>query len=147
MAVRFFPLYNIDQPVGPGRANRPDDVRLVQALMIEVSRFDANDWVADLPSANRTLSTSATFDDRLATWILTFQRWCVKGYGGSNFKADGVVDPMPAMSSVAVRMNFASGRISTLGFLCNRLWRHNRQAYMKIGDDYGIPWVPAGFAN
>src|SRR5262249_29137603 len=79
MASRFFPLYNIDKPVGPGKPNLPDDVRLVQALFIEVSRFDAFDWVQDIPPQSRTLTTSGVWDDNLKEWILALQRWAFKG--------------------------------------------------------------------
>ena len=83
MATRFFPLYNIDQPVGPGKANIAADVRLVQALFIETSRFDAGDWLAEVPANLRTLATTGTFDDKLKSWILAFQTWAARGFGGS----------------------------------------------------------------
>jgi hypothetical protein len=145
MASRFFPLYNIDQPVGPGKPNRPDDVRLVQALFIEVSRFDANDWFKELPPGARSLATTGLFDDTLKQWIEVFQRWAAGNSGKRKFKTDGIVDPMPGPSSIAVSPTFASGRLSTLGFLCNRLWRFNRDAYLRIGDAYRIPWIPRGW--
>lgn len=146
MPSRFFPLYNLDKPVGAGKPNLPGDVRLVQALFIEVARFDAHDWIQDLPLASRTLIANGLWDDRLKEWILTFQRWCAKGYGGdANFKVDGIVDPMP-IESIAVSPRFASGRISILAFLCNRVWRWNRAAYLRIGDDYNVPWFPQGWA-
>ena len=145
MATRFFPLYNIDQPVGPGKANIAADVRLVQALFIETSRFDAGDWLAEVPANLRTLATTGTFDDKLKSWILAFQTWAARGFGGSKvFKVDGIVDPMP-ITSISAAPSFASGRISTLGFLCNRVWRYNRDAYLRIGDDYKIPWIPRGW--
>jgi hypothetical protein len=75
---------------------------------------------------------------------LTLQRWAVKGYGAANFKADGIIDPMP-IHSIAVSPKFSSGRISTLAFLCNRLWRYNRDVYLRIGDDYRVPWIPQGW--
>src|SRR5262245_11132922 len=145
MPSRFFPLYNIDQPIGPGMPNKLDDVLLVQALFIEVSRFDANDWLQDIPIDSRSLSTSGIFDDTLKQWIWAFQRWAVKRYGGSFFKADGIIHPMPVASPIDLSVQFKSGRHSTLAFLCNRLWRHNRQAYLKIGDDYNVPWLPEGW--
>lgn len=144
MPVRFFPLYNIDQPVGPGQPNKTDDVRLVQALFIEVSRYDTIDWLPDLPADSRTLATTGVFDDTLALWITTFQKWAVRTWGAANFKADGVIDPMLAMS-IAVNPQFKGHHYSTLGYLCNRLWRWNRDAYLRIGDDYRIPWVPTAW--
>lgn len=141
MPVRFFPLYNIDQPVGPGQPNKADDVRLVQALFIEVSRYETIDWLPDLPADSRTLATTGVFDDTLALWIITFQRWAARMWGAPNFKADGVVDPMPSQT-LAPTLKFKHGHISTMSYLCNRLWRWNRAAYLRIGDDYRIPWTP-----
>src|SRR5262245_6708736 len=147
MPSRFFPLYNIDKPVGPGKPNLFEDVRLVQALFIEVSRFDTRDWVQDLPLPIRTLATTGLWDDKLKEWILTFQRWAFKGFGGdANFKVDGIVDPMP-IESIAASPRFASRRISILAFLCNRVWRWNRAVYLRIGDDYNVPWVPQGWVD
>jgi hypothetical protein len=148
MSSRLFPLYNIDQPVGPGKPNMPDDVRLVQALLIELSRFDGSLWVQDVPAQTRSLATSGSFSDTLGQWILALQRWAVKNFGGgSNFKADGIIHPMPMASTIDVSTHFKSGRISILSFVCNRLWKYNRDAYLRIGDDYRVPWIPAGWDN
>ena len=148
MAKRFFPLYNLDQPVGPGKPNLPDDVRLVQNLFIELSRFYANiDWHKDIPQDQRNLSTTSRFDDQLETWIKTYQNWLVKGFGGTaNFRSDGVIDPMP-VHSIAVDVVFKSGRISTLSMMCNQLWRFDRNTYFRVGDGDNMKWFPEGFAN
>src|SRR5215510_10982862 len=122
MAKRFFPLYNIDQPVGPNKQNITEDVQLVQNLFIELSRFYAGDWIKNIPSAALTLTNSGRFDDTLETWITTYQNWLVSGFGGpSNFRADGIIDPMP-IHSIALDISFASGRFSTLSMMCNQLW-------------------------
>ena len=145
MPSRYFPLYNIDSPVGPGKANRPEDVRLVQALMVEVSRFDAADWIVRIPAPQRNLSTSGRFDDTLKTWILALQTWAKTDVGG-NFLADGVVDPMP-VQEFYVSTHFKGGHLSILAYLCLRLWNHNRDAYLRIGDQYRVPWIPKGWAE
>ena len=145
MPSRFFPLYNIDLPVGPRMPNKLDDVLLVQALFIEVSRFDANDWLRDIPTESWSLATSGIFDDTLKQWIWAFQRWELKNFPGAPLKVDGIIHPMPKASPIDLSVHFKSGRISTLSLLCNRLWRHNRQAYLKIGDDYHVPWIPDGW--
>ena len=87
---------------------------------LDSRRFDAGDWIKDLPVQSRSLATTGIWDDKLKEWILAFQRWAAKGYGGdANFKVDGIVDPMP-IESIAVSPRFASRRISILAFLCNR---------------------------
>jgi hypothetical protein len=144
MPSRLFPLYNIDQPVGPGKANKPDDVRLVQALMIELSRFDIGDWVGQIPAQQRTLSTSGIFDDTLKQWVLAFQTWSKQHVG--NYMLDGIIDPMPTQEFY-VTTHFKGGHISTLGYLCLRLWNFNRDAYLRIGDDYRVPWIPKGWGD
>jgi hypothetical protein len=147
MAKRFFPLYNLDQPVGPGKPNLPDDVRLVQNLFIELSRFYANDWYKDIPPEQRGLSTTSRFDDQLESWIKTYQNWLVKGFGGpASFRADGIIDPM-IVHSISLDVSFKSGRISTLAMLCNQLWRFDRNAYLRVGDLDNMKWFPEGFIN
>lgn len=145
MPSRYFPMYNIDQPVGPNKPNQPDDVRLIQALFIEIARFDAKDWLANVPVENRMLTTSGLFDDTLRCWILEFQTWHKKAFG-LPVVDDGIIDPMP-IDSIAVSPHFKTGVISTLAFLCNRLWRWNRSVYLRIGDDYHVRWVPGGWEN
>lgn len=144
MPSRFFPIYNIDQPVGLNKANKPDDVRLIQALFIEIARYDIKDWLANVPPDARTLTTSGIFDDTLGRWILEFQRWHKTAFA-LRVVDDGIIDPMP-VESIAVSPHFQNGVLSTLAFLCNRLWRWNRNVYLRIGDDYNVPWFPAGWA-
>lgn len=145
MAKRFFPIYNIDQPVGPGKSNRSDDVRLVQNLFIELSRFAVTDWVSNIPVQQRNLSTTGRFDDQLELWIKAYQDWLVKGFGGSaNFMSDGIIDPLP-MHTITADTNFNSGRIATLAMLCNQLWRYNHNIYLRIGEQDNLPWIPDKF--
>ena len=147
MPSRFFPMYNIDQPVGPGKPNKADDVRLVQALLILMSRF-MPDVVTQLPVRARTLATTATFDDTLEQWILAYQRYAAKWFKGyASVKVDGVIDPMPRDSPNNLTVHFKSGRLSTLAILCWDLWKSDRKAYLAIGDDYRIPWVPSPSAS
>lgn len=147
MAKRFFPIYNIDTPVGPGKPNRVDDVRLVQNLLIELSRFAVTDWVVNIPSERRNLASSGRFDDLLEFWIKAYQNWLVKGFGGTAvFKSDGIIDPLPIHNIVA-DTNFASGRIATLAMLCNQLWRYDHNIYLRIGEQDKLPWIPEKFVN
>ena len=147
MSKRFFHIYNIDAPVGPGKTNRNDDVRLVQNLLIELSRFAANDWVASIPPQQRNLSTTGRFDDLLELWIKAYQNWLVKGFGGSSvFMADGIIDPLPT-HSITANTSFNSGRIATLAMLCNQLWRYDHNVYMRIGEQDRLPWIPDKFVD
>jgi hypothetical protein len=146
MPSRFFPIYNIDQPVGPGKANKPDDVRLVQALLVELSRFDRALWISQIPKEALVLATTGVFDGVLEQWILALQKWLVSNFGGAaNWKADGVIDPMPLVGSISTVAKFKSGRISTLSMICNRLWKYDRDAYVRIGDEYRVPWIPSPY--
>jgi hypothetical protein len=140
MAYRLFPMYSVDQPVGPGKPNRHDDVRLIQAMLLTLFRFDTADWVSALPADKRILTTNAMFNDTLAQWILTFQTY----YGTGTYKgilfADGVVDPLPPDIRDA-KARFKHGHYSTLWWMCNRLWKHSQKDYMRLGD-HRIPWNP-----
>ena len=98
-------------------------------------------------AGRRGVGTTSRFDDTLEAWIKAYQNWLVTGFGGtSNFKADGIIDPMP-IHSITVDTNFASGRIATLSMMCNQLWRFDRAAYMRIGDQDNIKWFPENFVS
>lgn len=38
MAYSIMPIYNTDAPVGQNKANKPDDVRLIQTLLLGVAQ-------------------------------------------------------------------------------------------------------------
>ena len=138
MASRYFPLYNITAPVGPGKPNQADDVRLVRAIFTQLARVDSmQDWLSSIPPQASNMSVAAGFDDTLGQWILAFQKFYPR-----NIKADGIIDPLPSASSIALETSFKSGRVSTLAMMCNRLWRLDQRGYMRIGDEQRVPWVP-----
>jgi hypothetical protein len=142
MATRFFPIYNIDEAVGPRQPNRGDDVRLIQAIFIELSRFSGLDWSQNLPARSRSLAMTGLFDTKLEQWIVEFQNAVVPAFA-SEFKSDGIIDPLLQAGNLSFGNDFKLGRHATLAFLCNHLWRCNPTAYMKIGEDNSIPWYPS----
>jgi hypothetical protein len=99
------------------------------------------DWLANVPPQASNMRVSDQFDDTLEQWILAIQQFYVKNLGG-HVKADGIIDPMPMASSIDLATTFKSGRISTLSVMCNRLWRLDQRASMRIGDEQRVPWVP-----
>jgi hypothetical protein len=138
MPSRHLPLYNISAPVGPGKSNLPDDVRLVRAIFTQLARVEFGDnWLAKIPQQASNMSVTNTFDDTLGQWILAFQK-----FYPTALKPDGIIDPLPNASPIALETNFKSGKISTLAMMCNRLWRIDQRSYLRIGDEQHVPWVP-----
>lgn len=81
MAYKINPLYNLDQPVGAGQPNRPDDVMLVQFLLTEVAKRSPN-WKGH-PSP---LAVDGKYTPALTEWIKSVQAQ------GSR-PPDGIVHP------------------------------------------------------
>src|SRR5271170_2638158 len=130
MAARYFPLYNVSAPVGPGKPNLVDDVRLVRALFTQLARVESGqDWLGNVPPQASNMSVTSTFDDTLGQWILAFQKFFPR-----HLKLDGIIDPLPNASALSLETSFKSGRPSTLAMMCNRLWRFDQRGYMRIGD-------------
>src|SRR5262245_29193369 len=71
--------YSIKKRVGPGAANEPDDVRVVQSLLQRHS-----EWLGELPAPLVT----GTWDAKTGAAIVAFQR-----EGAAVLKPDGAVDP------------------------------------------------------
>ncbi|MCW5748322.1 MAG: hypothetical protein KIT36_19195 [Alphaproteobacteria bacterium] len=111
MAYKVQPFYNIEAPVGAGQANKPDDVTLVQYLLIKVASRTAGKWT---PPAT-PLVANGIYTPNLSAWILSYQ----KVTAGPN---DGVVHPqrnphwsMPVPGTIvslngSFRNNFGAAR-------------------------------------
>lgn len=82
MPYKVNPFYNIDTPVGPGQPNKPDDVALVQYLLVKVASRTAGKWT---PPAS-PLVVNGTYTPALGEWIKSYQA-IVKA------TQDGVVHP------------------------------------------------------
>ena len=140
MAARVFPIYNIDEAVGPRQPNRADDVRVIQSIFIELARYSTNDWLQDLPPQMRTLAKTGLYDNRLQKWTVAFQKWAMEDHKLT--KADGVIEPLPI---AAIVNGTALEYQSTLSMMCNQLWRYDQMAYMKIGFEQDVPWYPTAW--
>ena len=86
MAYKTIPIYNLDAPVGAKKANRADDVKLVQSLL-RLAMTMTNGAVFETPQV------TGIFDDTTRIAIVAFQQWAGEV---QNVKRDDVVDPMPA---------------------------------------------------
>ncbi|HEX2887984.1 hypothetical protein [Vineibacter terrae] len=82
MSCKINPFYNIEAPVGAGQANRPDDVSLVQYLLVKVASRTMGKWT---PPAT-PLQVNGVYSAALTEWIMSYQ----KRTKGMN---DGVVSP------------------------------------------------------
>lgn len=140
MAIRTLPMYDIQKPVGPGKPNLAEDVRLVQALLKALQAAD--DFLLEgLPP----IAVIGLYTTDLGSAILQCQKKA-KAVGARNV-VDGYIDPLPSRSGLAGDWDskFRSGVSSTLVFLCYRLFRFNREAYMKLGDTLNLKWTPDPF--
>ena len=69
MSYKVNPFYNIDAPVGAGQPNKPDDVTLVQYLLVKVASRTAGKWT---PPA-MPLTVSGVYTPALGEWIKSYQ--------------------------------------------------------------------------
>src|SRR5262245_7108124 len=70
MAYKVQPFYNIDSPVGAGQPNKPEDVTLVQYLLVKVASRTAGKWT---PPAT-PLVVNGSYSKNLSDWILSYQK-------------------------------------------------------------------------
>ena len=71
MSMKVNPFYNIEAPVGPRQTNRPDDVALVQYLLVKVATVTAGGrWK---PPA-MPLAVDGTYTPNLGDWIMSYQK-------------------------------------------------------------------------
>jgi hypothetical protein len=82
MAYKVQPFYNVDAPVGAGQANKPEDVTLVQYLLLKVSTRTGAKWT---PPAT-PLVVNGTYTPLLGEWIKSFQT-------AAQATKDGIVHP------------------------------------------------------
>ena len=82
MSLKVNPFYNIEAPVGPYQPNRPDDVSLVQYLLVKVATKTVGRW----KTPESALTVTGTYSPALGEWIMSYQKAtkCVN---------DGVVHP------------------------------------------------------
>jgi len=69
MPYRVNPFYNIDARVGSGQLNNPDDVSLVQYLLVKVASRTSGKWK---PPAS-PLVVNGTYTPALGEWIKSYQ--------------------------------------------------------------------------
>jgi hypothetical protein len=107
--AKFYPTtYQLDAPVGPNKSNQPVDVKVVQAMFMNLKRAAPND-TAGLPA----LQESGQFSSDLEAWI----RWFQQHEGAGRLVVDGIIHPMRMGQHKDLRSTFASGVGSTLHFL------------------------------
>jgi hypothetical protein len=111
MAHAHAPVWNVGAAVGKNQPNRPDDVLLVQRLLIGLASTPAAFTRPPTP-----LQPTGIFDDNLSLWIKAFQTALAAKTPGK-FVVDGVVSPMPSPTGVDWNARFAAGAFSTLAAL------------------------------
>lgn len=69
MPYKVNPFYNIESAVGPGQANLPLDVKLVQFLLIKVASRTQGKWTP--PAA--AIAVDGAYTPALGEWIKSYQ--------------------------------------------------------------------------
>jgi len=133
MAYEIMAVYNVNLPVGPGQPNRPDDVKLVQTMLIEVTKALLEDW--DKPPT--PLMCDGRYSENLRQWIIAFQKRAAEALGGK-IAVDGKVDPMPMKG----KFDWSStiGNVKSTMFELNVvLHKGARSAHSQIGVRLALP--------
>ena len=133
-------MYDLHKPVGPNKPNLPDDVRLIQSLF-GVLR-GANDYLVE---GIAPIPLTGFFSPELGAAILHFQKKAKQNRGKN--VVDGFIDPLPSRSGLPGDWDrdFRNGVSSTLTMMCYRVFRFNREAYLKLGDTLNLKWAPDPF--
>ncbi len=107
MSMMLGPMYNLDNPVGQGESNRPDDVKLVQVMLLELHRVGPG-WAPSNPIVPNGMYTPA-----LTEWIRAFQQ-LVNSKNPNALVVDGKIHPMKMVTTRDYRSKFPSGHWSTM---------------------------------
>ena len=128
MAYKSVAFLNTDKPVGPSKANAPDDVRLVQSLLLGVR--SSGDWTPPPPG---TIAVDGQFTPTLGAWIKSFQS-LIAARNPGKFVVDGVVDPMRIVKQGDWSSSFVNGAGSCL-YMMNRItWITNARTHQQTGE-------------
>jgi hypothetical protein len=119
MATRLEQFYNVEQAVGKGRPNVPDDVLLVRFFLSEI-KGSAMAGVIEFDPPG-TLPVVPTWDQKLTEWITAFQQ-AIKSKG-SSVVVDGIVDPARGTASQKTTI---TNTTYTIVFL-NRAYKANHK--------------------
>jgi hypothetical protein len=141
MAYRTIPIYNLDGTVGKGGENRPDDVRLLEALIssaIKLASWD--EWKQAAKSLSlpepKPVSLTSVYSKNLEHWILIMQK--VISYGITN--PDGIVHPLPGkLRNGDLKLKTKAGKNYTLWNIMDLVFQSLPDDYMKIMDRTGVP--------
>lgn len=136
MAYRIMPIYNVDRAVGEGEANLPHDVKLVQALVGELSLLGQTPGAPPRPPP-----LDGKFTTELKQWIMAIQN--LVGSRGTAMMADGKIHPIPMANNPADwKSKFSSGYVSTLYALNIFLRDANRDAHDRIAKRLWLKEMP-----
>ncbi len=131
MAYMIMPVYNIDSAVGEGAINRPDDVRLVQTMLIELAK-------AEPPrEPPPPLYADGVWSPNLEMWIGSFQTRLAQKNPGK-VVVDGRIDPMPMKGNNDWSASFGSGAWSSMYGLNWALHHYARAVHITLGDLMGL---------
>ncbi len=91
------PLLNVDFSVGPHRANKPDDVRLVQALFNTIILGDPDGLITGSPFRKKMVSLTGTAGPKTRALIRDYQAEVQR-----RPKPDGIISRCPGGANTAI---------------------------------------------
>lgn len=121
-------MWNIDAAVGKNKPNKPDDVRLVQAMLIAIVASARTSPVM-VPYG---ITATGTFDSRTEDLIKGFQTTMNQKYPGK-YRPDGVVTPMHSPERVDWTLRSSDGGSSTMAALNFVLRAYSKETHQSIG--------------
>lgn len=142
MAHRFLPMYDISGAVGESKPNVAGDVRLIQALFLELAAVGDPFLEGCTPVPETGLYTP-----QLGALIRDYQTSLNQDY--FQFSVDGIIDPMPSHSHRVGDWDtkFAGGADSTLVAMNYRMFRIDARRHLALGDRLQLPWKPDPFVR
>jgi hypothetical protein len=132
MAYKTIPVYNLDAQVGPQKANRTDDVKLVQGLLRLAMQVIPESATFETPQI------TGVFDDKTRIAIVFLQRWLAAD-AFKHVKRDDFLDPMPSKrGGVDFETMAPNGHVYTIYFLNVLARKHSAVAHDNLGRELGL---------
>jgi peptidoglycan hydrolase-like protein with peptidoglycan-binding domain len=126
-------MWDIDAPVGKNKANRSDDVRLVQGLLRAIVASGMSHAPAIPRFRTPLLHVSGVFDESTESQIKMFQQAMNHKHPG-RYQTDGVVTPLHSPAKVDWALRSSDGKNSTLAALNLELRAMNKYAHESLGE-------------
>lgn len=136
MAKKFYPFYNVDQAVGKGCPNLPDDVMLVQFFIRELAK-DPSVGPGTRPAT--PITVDGMYTPAVGEWILWIQKSMNAKAPGTSL-ADGRVDPARGISTSGSFLKSTISHTQYTIVTLNASYRFRfKRSHDSLDDDPNVP--------